>query len=157
MAKRKTKVKSKLLTLLGDFEGIKKKFYEKVNHEGFESEIAQFWWDKISGQASYSFALSHCLPKWSKIKTNNNEIKTVEEIIEDDSIKSLLTYNFKKKEYEIDIIDKKMDSGELELYKIVADSGEEIECSAGERFLTKDGWKRLDKLKEEDEIYIYGE
>lgn len=63
---KKQKVKSKLLGLLNDFDNIKKKFYKKVENEGFDVSVSEDWWNKISSQASYSFALSHSYP-YSKL------------------------------------------------------------------------------------------
>lgn len=63
---KKLKVKSQLLGLLDDFEKVKNKFYDKVKGEGFKEEISEFWWNKISSQASYSFALAHSYP-YSKL------------------------------------------------------------------------------------------
>jgi DNA polymerase III alpha subunit len=56
------KLKSKLESLLEDFDKVRKKFYKKVEVEGFGEDVSKFWWDKISGQASYSFAKSHSRP-----------------------------------------------------------------------------------------------
>lgn len=59
-------MKTKLLLLLEEFEGYKNKFFDKVKQEGFDANVAEKWWQIISGQASYSFAKSHSYP-YSKL------------------------------------------------------------------------------------------
>jgi DNA polymerase-3 subunit alpha len=53
------KVKTKLITLLDKFAVYQEKFFVKIKDEGFEKDVAQYWWDTISSQAEYSFALAH--------------------------------------------------------------------------------------------------
>jgi len=60
------KTKTKLLELLDKFSFYQKAFFKRVKEENFDDKVAEYWWNVISSQASYSFAKSHSYP-YSKL------------------------------------------------------------------------------------------
>lgn len=61
---------------------------------------------------------------------------------------TILTHRLRRKK-----ILNKFFKGNEEMFRVTLANGSTIKCTAGHRFLTESGWKRLDEIKEGDGIY----
>jgi hypothetical protein len=102
-----------------------------------------------------SYANYWCLTGDTKITT-----KDINGTIRQTPIKDLnkrnpevLTYNLFTKEFEFKKYDKKIKTKKnAEVYEVELENGQKIKCTKEHKFLTSNGWKELQELKEGDDI-----
>jgi hypothetical protein len=81
-----------------------------------------------------------------------NGDKTIKELFDNGKPDSLTSYDIETKELIENECSAIAESGEKTIYELELDDGKKIKCSENHMFLTKDGWKKLKDLKDEDEI-----
>lgn len=81
-----------------------------------------------------------------------NGEKTIKEMFDSEKPDVLISYNENTKELVENDCLAIVKSGKKMIYELELEDGKKIKCSKNHMFLTKNGWKRLEDLDEEDEI-----
>ena len=92
-----------------------------------------------------------CITGDTIIKTKNGD-KQIKDLVGQKNIE-VYSFNKEKNEIELQIAEKIIYTKNDVIYEMELDNGEKIKCTKEHKFLTKNGWKELQELKEEDEIY----
>lgn len=107
---------------------------------------------------------SGCLGTQTLIKTSKGDLTLEQIFLENDfdpitcelgflDIKEeLFVYDMNN---ELQMVTKLFNNGKIETLNIQFDDGVEINCTRNHKFLTSNGWKRADELKEEDDIISF--